>query len=106
MEPGPHARYGHTLSTSQQKIIVLGGESMANVNGTDESTMAFVFDTARIRFPSDDPLSENETVRTLYPSVGALGQQSEKDVLLRFLQNEWRGIDAVVQAKAERGVIG
>src|SRR5579859_4437342 len=53
MGPGPSSRCGHTLTTSRDKIIVLGGESQTNVSGKDESTVSFILDTAKIRFPSD-----------------------------------------------------
>src|SRR5579859_4885757 len=59
MGAGPSSRCGHTLTTSRDKIVVLGGESAISVAGKDESTVAFVLDTARIRFPTDN----NSTAR-------------------------------------------
>ena len=59
---GPGPRCGHTLTTSRDKIIVLGGESSSNVAGKDESTVAFVLDTSRIRFPAE-PSRTNSSQR-------------------------------------------
>ena len=54
MGAGPSARCGHTLTTARDKIVVLGGESATSVAGKDESTVAFMLDTSRIRFPTDN----------------------------------------------------
>ena len=54
MGAGPSPRCGHTLTSARDKVVVLGGESSAAVAGKDESTVAFVLDTSRIRFPSSE----------------------------------------------------
>jgi chromosome segregation ATPase len=62
---GPSPRCGHTMTTSRDKLIVLGGESATNVTGKDESTVAFILDTSKIRFPSDSAFPSTSVPSTM-----------------------------------------
>lgn len=51
------------MTTTRDKIIILGGESTSNVAGRDESTVAFVLDTSKIRIPQDGQPSRPNSSR-------------------------------------------
>src|SRR5271169_227387 len=73
MGVGPSPRCGHTITTTRDKLIVLGGESATNAAGKDESTVAFILDTSKIRFPSESafPTSNPSASVTKQPSSGS-----------------------------------
>lgn len=64
------------MTTSRDKLIVLGGESATNVAGKDESTVAFILDTSKIRVPSDStfPTSNPSASVTKHTSSGSNGK--------------------------------
>ncbi|KAI5812842.1 hypothetical protein BZA77DRAFT_133551 [Pyronema omphalodes] len=53
MGPSPSPRSGHTMTTVNNKIIVLGGEPSVPSKSQEELQMVYVLDTAKIRYPTD-----------------------------------------------------
>lgn len=53
MGPSPSGRSGHAMSTFQNKVVVLGGESFTGAKPDDPSTL-HVLDTAKIKYPTDN----------------------------------------------------
>ncbi|PWY97244.1 hypothetical protein BCV70DRAFT_69247 [Testicularia cyperi] len=54
MGPSPSGRSGHAMSTYQNKVVVLGGESFTGAKPDDPGAI-HVLDTAKIKYPSDNP---------------------------------------------------
>lgn len=52
MGPSPTGRSGHALTAFQNKVIVLGGESFTG-NKPDDPAIAYVLDTAKIKYPPE-----------------------------------------------------
>ncbi|KAK9430019.1 hypothetical protein V1505DRAFT_372433 [Lipomyces doorenjongii] len=59
MGPAPSARYGHTMSAFGSKIFTLGGQSAPG--SPEDHSMAFVLDTARIRYPAEETVEKGAT---------------------------------------------
>ena len=54
MPKAPTGRSGHRLSTHEDSVILLGGETQSvGLIKTDQTTMAYILDTARIKFTKD-----------------------------------------------------
>ncbi|KAJ9476446.1 Kelch repeat-containing protein 1 [Pseudozyma hubeiensis] len=53
MGPSPSGRSGHAMSTYQNKVVVLGGESFTGAKPDDPATL-HVLDTAKIKYPTDN----------------------------------------------------
>ncbi|CAO1633807.1 unnamed protein product [Parajaminaea phylloscopi] len=53
MGPAPSGRSGHVLTTFQNKVLVLGGESFTSGGKTDDPAVVHVLDTAKIKYPPD-----------------------------------------------------
>lgn len=53
MGPSPSGRSGHAMSTFQNKVVVLGGESFTGAKPDDPATL-HVLDTAKIKYPTDN----------------------------------------------------
>ncbi|SOV01299.1 related to KEL1 - involved in cell fusion and morphology [Ustilago sp. UG-2017a] len=60
MGPSPSGRSGHALSTFQNKVVVLGGESFTGAKPDDPATL-HVLDTAKIKYPTDNNASQVKT---------------------------------------------
>jgi hypothetical protein len=63
MGPSPSPRSGHTMSTVNTKIIVLGGEPSVPARSQEELQLVYVLDTAKIRYPNDNPSQISPTDR-------------------------------------------
>ncbi|KAK9374864.1 uncharacterized protein V1513DRAFT_479202 [Lipomyces chichibuensis] len=59
MGPAPSARSGHTMSAFGSKIFTLGGQPAPG--SPEDYSMAFVLDTARIRYPVDETVEKEAT---------------------------------------------
>ena len=58
MGPSPSPRSGHSMTAYGKQIVVLGGEpSTATREATDLATV-YVLDTAKIRYPNDQPAQQ------------------------------------------------
>ncbi|CAO1633997.1 unnamed protein product [Sympodiomycopsis kandeliae] len=53
MGPAPSGRSGHALTTYQNKVVVLGGESFTG-GKPDDPSVVYVLDTAKIKYPPDN----------------------------------------------------
>ncbi|CEH15721.1 Kelch repeat-containing proteins [Ceraceosorus bombacis] len=53
MGPSPSGRSGHVLTTYQNKVVVLGGESFAG-GKPDDPAIVYVLDTVKIKYPADN----------------------------------------------------
>jgi len=63
MGPSPSPRSGHTMSTVGAKIVVLGGEPSVPARSQEELQLVYVLDTAKIRYPTDNPAQPSPTDR-------------------------------------------
>ncbi|CAG8783663.1 14864_t:CDS:2, partial [Racocetra fulgida] len=57
MGPSPSPRYLHTMSAENEKIFVFGGESNQS-SKPDEDGVIHILDTSRIKYPSQEPQSQ------------------------------------------------
>ena len=55
MGPSPSARSGHSMTAFGRQIIVLAGEPSSSPRDTLELSMVYILDTAKIRYPNDNP---------------------------------------------------
>jgi len=55
MGPSPSPRSGHTMTAFGKQIVVLAGEPSTAPREPAELSMAYVLDTAKIRYPNDAP---------------------------------------------------
>ncbi|WFD29328.1 hypothetical protein MSPP1_000337 [Malassezia sp. CBS 17886] len=70
MGPAPFGRSGHTMVTTQNRILVVGGESFTG-SAQDEPTSLHVLDTTKIKYPAKSERSNGSLSR---PSMeGAAG---------------------------------
>ncbi|PGH13436.1 hypothetical protein AJ80_06305 [Polytolypa hystricis UAMH7299] len=53
MGPSPSPRSGHSMTMFGKQIIVLGGEPSSAPRDTEELSLAYILDTAKIRYPSE-----------------------------------------------------
>ncbi|KAJ1029981.1 hypothetical protein NDA16_000894 [Ustilago loliicola] len=60
MGPSPSGRSGHAMSTFQNKVVVLGGESFTGAK-PDDPAILHVLDTAKIKYPTDNNASQIKT---------------------------------------------
>ncbi|KAF8538437.1 hypothetical protein BDD12DRAFT_917694 [Trichophaea hybrida] len=63
MGPSPSPRSGHTMTTVGTKVVVLGGEPSVPTRSQEELQLVYVLDTAKIRYPSDNPSHPSPTDR-------------------------------------------
>jgi Galactose oxidase, central domain len=62
MGPAPSPRSGHSMTAYGRQIIVLAGEPSSAPRDPTELSMAYILDTAKIRFPNDSaPNGERAT---------------------------------------------
>ena len=61
MGPSPSPRSGHSMTAHGKQIIVLAGEPSSAPRDTAELSMVYVLDTAKIRYPNDQPASNQAT---------------------------------------------
>jgi chromosome segregation ATPase len=62
MGPSPSQRSGHSMTAHGKHIIVLAGEPSSAHGDTAELSMVYVLDTAKIRYPNDQPAA-NQAAR-------------------------------------------
>jgi hypothetical protein len=61
MGPSPSPRSGHSMTAHGKQIVVLAGEPSSAPRDTTELSMVYVLDTAKIRYPNDQPASNQAT---------------------------------------------
>ena len=61
MGPSPSPRSGHSMTAHGKQIIVLAGEPSSAPRDTAELSMVYVLDTAKIRYPNDQPPTNQAT---------------------------------------------
>lgn len=62
MGPAPSPRSGHSMTAFGKQIIVMAGEPSSAPRDPVELSMAYVLDTAKIRYPNDSQTSERGAV--------------------------------------------
>lgn len=55
MGPSPSSRSGHSMTAYRDKIILLAGEPSSAPRDPGELSLVYVLDTAKIRYPNDNP---------------------------------------------------
>jgi hypothetical protein len=61
MGPSPSPRSGHRMTAHGKQIIILAGEPSSAPRDTAELSMIYVLDTAKIRYPNDQPAANQAT---------------------------------------------
>jgi hypothetical protein len=61
MGPSPSPRSGHSMTAHGKQIIVLAGEPSSTPRDSAELSMVYILDTAKIRYPNDQPASNQAT---------------------------------------------
>ncbi|KAK5091418.1 Negative regulator of mitotic exit [Lithohypha guttulata] len=62
MGPSPSPRSGHSMTAFGKQIVVLAGEPSTAPRDTAELSMAYVLDTAKIRYPNDAPANQSKSL--------------------------------------------
>lgn len=75
MGPAPTGRSGHVLTTYQNKVLVLGGESFTGGNA-DDPNIVHVLDTAKIKYPPDNRAPSGARKTSLQGGQSAPGSQA------------------------------
>lgn len=60
MGPSPSPRSGHSMTAHGKQIIVLAGEPSSAPREPGELSMVYILDTAKIRYPNDQPPPVNK----------------------------------------------
>ncbi|KAK5938259.1 Negative regulator of mitotic exit [Knufia obscura] len=60
MGPSPSPRSGHSMTAFGKQIVVLAGEPSTAPRDSAELSMAYVLDTAKIRYPNDAPTTQSK----------------------------------------------
>lgn len=60
MGPSPSPRSGHSMTAYGKQIVVLAGEPSTAPRDPAELSMAYVLDTAKIRYPNDAPANQTK----------------------------------------------
>jgi Galactose oxidase, central domain len=60
MGPSPSPRSGHSMTAHGKQIIVLAGEPSSAPRDPSELSMVYILDTAKIRYPNDQPANKPE----------------------------------------------
>ncbi|KAL8838292.1 MAG: hypothetical protein Q9170_002189 [Blastenia crenularia] len=58
MGPGPSPRSGHTMTAFGKQIVVAAGEPSSAPRNSEELSMVYVLDTAKIRYPNDQQIQQ------------------------------------------------
>lgn len=72
MGPAPSGRSGHVLTTYQNRVLVLGGESFTGGKPDDPSTV-HVLDTAKIKYPPDNRAGRKTSLQGQQSPAAAAG---------------------------------
>lgn len=98
MGPSPSPRSGHSMTAFGQQIVVLAGEPSTAPRDPAELSMAYILDTAKIRYPNDAPPSQQKGEKPSSPppqntdptrNIGAVAARSlSKDGNGPFPRNE------------------
>lgn len=68
MGPSPSPRSGHSMTAFGKQIIVLAGEPSAAPRDAAELSMAYILDTAKIRYPNDAPATQPKNDKASSPT--------------------------------------
>ncbi len=74
MGPSPSPRSGHSMTAHGKQIIVLAGEPSSAPRDPGELSMVYLLDTAKIRYPNDQPQPANR------PEQGTLAGSSRPSI--------------------------
>ena len=61
MGPSPSPRSGHSMTAFDKQIVVLAGEPSSVQRDPHELSLAYVLDTAKIRYPNDQQIQQTPT---------------------------------------------
>ena len=61
MGPSPSPRSGHSMTAYDKQIVVLAGEPSSTERDPNELSLAYVLDTAKIRYPNDQQIQQTPT---------------------------------------------
>lgn len=67
MGPSPSPRSGHSMTAHGKQIVVLAGEPSSAPRDASELSMVYLLDTAKIRYPNDQPPSGSKDVTATSP---------------------------------------
>ncbi|PYH40978.1 putative cell polarity protein (Tea1) [Aspergillus saccharolyticus JOP 1030-1] len=70
MGPAPSPRSGHSMTAFGKQIIVLAGEPSSAPRDPIELSMAYVLDTAKIRYPAENQGGERAPIQTMRKMSG------------------------------------
>lgn len=73
MGPSPSPRSGHSMTAHGKQIVVLAGEPSSAPRDPGELSMVYILDTAKIRYPNDQPPLANKVEQG---SLGGNGRPS------------------------------
>lgn len=90
MGPSPSPRSGHSMTAYGKQIVVLAGEPSTAPRDSAELSMAYVLDTAKIRYPNDAPANQPKS------------QMSEKPTSPPPSDNDPRAVGTVVPRSLSR----
>ena len=68
MGPSPSPRSGHSMTAYGKQIVVLAGEPSTAPRDPAELSMAYVLDTAKIRYPNDAPATQSRAEKGPSPT--------------------------------------
>lgn len=92
MGPSPSPRSGHSMTAFGQQIVVLAGEPSAAPRDPAELSMAYILDTAKIRYPNDAPASQPKGDKPSSPPPQTAGPiQNAGAVAARSVSREGAG---------------
>ena len=67
MGPSPSPRSGHSMTAHGKQIVVLAGEPSSAPRDASELSMVYLLDTAKIRYPNDQPTSGSKDASATSP---------------------------------------
>ncbi|RAL10380.1 putative cell polarity protein (Tea1) [Aspergillus homomorphus CBS 101889] len=70
MGPAPSPRSGHSMTAFGKQIIVLAGEPSSAPRDPIELSMAYILDTAKIRYPAENQGGERGPIQTMRKMSG------------------------------------
>jgi Galactose oxidase, central domain len=86
MGPSPSPRSGHSMTAYGKQIIVLAGEPSSAPRDPGELSMVYILDTAKIRYPNDQPPAANKAEQ------GSLGGNSRPSIEARNANSAVRSV--------------
>lgn len=69
MGPSPSPRSGHSMTTVNKMVVVVGGEPSQAAPPVNDLSMIYMLDTTKIRYPSDSQIQSQRTPGQRRPSM-------------------------------------